>query len=166
MILKLKGVFIIVFISLFCACTNQGNSSLHESTNYIHDSSLKNKIEINVHAVAKLKRLKSKYKFGAEEKSSIFPLGYVGILPKESRPLANHLMNKSLERLIQLIKTKHSPTKLQILDEFNIGLNSFNEIATDTEDRERVCHYYSEIMDIIGLDSSNELLNNWLYDEF
>jgi hypothetical protein len=33
----------------------------------------------------------------------------------------------------------------------------------DTEDKERVCTYFEELMDIVELDSSNGQLNEFLY---
>lgn len=33
----------------------------------------------------------------------------------------------------------------------------------DTEDMERVCEYYDQIREIIGFDSTDEVLNDWLY---
>lgn len=50
-----------------------------------------------------------------------------------------------------------------ILNEFEIGLNFFENLVFDIEDRERVCWYYEDIMNIIGFKSMNELLNNWMY---
>jgi len=50
-----------------------------------------------------------------------------------------------------------------ILHEFENGSNSFEDRAVHTEDRENACWYYEDIMDIIGLESTNELLNNWMY---
>jgi len=44
-----------------------------------------------------------------------------------------------------------------------IGLHAFDDLAVDTEDRERVCWYYEDMMDILGLESTHELLNNWMY---
>lgn len=50
-----------------------------------------------------------------------------------------------------------------IFDEFETGLESLENIVFDTESRERVCYYYQEIMVIIGVENSNELLNNWMF---
>ena len=33
----------------------------------------------------------------------------------------------------------------------------------DTENRERVCSYFEELMDIVGLKSSNGQLNKFMY---
>ena len=45
------------------------------------------------------------------------------------------------------------------------GLNRFSEIYLDidTENRERVCGYFEELMDIVELESSDGQLNNFMY---
>ena len=42
-------------------------------------------------------------------------------------------------------------------------LDRFREHYLDTEDRERVCHYFEELMDLVNLDSSGGLLNIYMY---
>ena len=37
-------------------------------------------------------------------------------------------------------------------------------LELDTENRERICTYYEELMDIVGLESSEGLLNEFMYD--
>ena len=45
------------------------------------------------------------------------------------------------------------------------GLERFSDIYSliDTEDRERICLYFEELMDIVGLESSGGFLNNFIY---
>ena len=47
------------------------------------------------------------------------------------------------------------------MSEFAAELERFTE--PDTEERERFCGYLEEIMDIVGIESSDGLLNGWLY---
>ena len=51
--------------------------------------------------------------------------------------------------------------KAAVLDEFKVTLAHFEE--EDSEERERVCGYLEEIMDIFEIESSDGLLNTWLY---
>jgi hypothetical protein len=46
-----------------------------------------------------------------------------------------------------------------------VGLDRFSDhyLQLDTEDRERVCSYFEELMDIVGLESSGGHLNNFMY---
>jgi len=54
------------------------------------------------------------------------------------------------------------PTKQFVLGEFSVTLKALDP-PVDTEDRERFCTYLEEIMDIVGLESSDGVLNTWLY---
>jgi hypothetical protein len=149
----------LVLLYFFYSCTsNQTGPHLYEES-----QSLDEIIHVNSNAIKELKELLKTEKFGPEEKTDQLPLGYVGFLPSESRPLANSLLNESIKRLISILSENKNITQRMILNEFEVGLNSFNDLAFDTEDRERVCWYYEDMMDIIGIESTNELLNNWMY---
>lgn len=130
---------------------------------YVENENLNELIEIKPNAVNELEKLLFKVKFGPEVESDMLPIGYVGLLPEEDQPKANRLLNESIKRLIKILRNEKKIAKRIVLNEFESGLESFENLAVDTEDRERVCYYYEEIMDIIGLDSTNELLNNWMY---
>lgn len=161
--LRLKYLAIALMFQLVSSCSSSQNNAMQETHLYEESESLNDVLTINQDAVTNLRELLNKEKFGPEERSEQLPLGYVGFLPPESRPTANKLLNESISRLIQMLEKEQKVTKRLVLDEFEKGLNSFNELASDTEDRERVCWYYEDIMDIIGLESTNELLNNWMY---
>jgi hypothetical protein len=51
------------------------------------------------------------------------------------------------------------------LEAIKTGLSRFSDVYLDldTEDRERVCVYFEELMDIVGLESSNGQLNMFMY---
>ena len=51
--------------------------------------------------------------------------------------------------------------KSEILDEFRATLVHFD--IEDSEDRDRICHYLENIMDIFKIHSSDGLLNEWRY---
>lgn len=121
------------------------------------------KISTTDSTITKLTELKNSIKFGPEPQSSRFPLGYVGLLPEENQPKANEHLNSSIQRLIDLLEKNPTPTKDEVLNEFKIGLNPMKDIAIDTEDRERVCEYYSDIRVIIGFETTNGVLNDWMY---
>jgi hypothetical protein len=105
-------------------------------------------------AVAKLERLRAEPKFQADA------IGfYTGVHDACQRARAEAVINE----LIQTIENRLSktPTKQFILAEFITALNTLD--LTDTEDREQACRYIELIMDCLGLDSSDGLLNKWLY---
>lgn len=56
----------------------------------------------------------------------------------------------------------NNPTGNAYQEKIKIGLARFGQMP-DTEDRERICAYIEELMDIVGLESSGGLLNDYLY---
>ena len=85
--------------------------------------------------------------------------GYVGVGPEPARVIAEGQLNGLFQRLGESLEAK--PSKKFVLKEFSKTLALFDPV--DTEDRERVCRYLQEIMDILGIESSDGLLNNWMY---
>ncbi|WP_242009217.1 DUF4844 domain-containing protein [Robertkochia solimangrovi] len=63
------------------------------------------------------------------------------------------------------IAESENPTDKKYQEKIKIGLSRFADIymELDTEDRERVCTYFKELMDIVGLESSNGQLNKFMY---
>jgi len=84
---------------------------------------------------------------------------YNGMRPEIARRLAEAQLNTLIDRLRQQIAA--TPNKKFVLREFSKTLAQFEQI--DTEDRERLCGYLEEIMDILGIESSDGLLNRWMY---
>ena len=95
-------------------------------------------------------------KFGPDENR--FP-GYVGYLPETSRAEAQQALNTVVDALIEGLPNQ--PTSAFVLDRFARGLLWFAD--SDTADRERCCDYLVEVMDIIRLESSDGLLNRFMY---
>ena len=58
-----------------------------------------------------------------------------------------------------------NPTTQAYLEKIKIGLDRFlnTDLINDTEDKERVCQYFEELMDIVELESSEGILNTFLY---
>jgi hypothetical protein len=71
---------------------------------------------------------------------------------------AAHL-NALLDRLV--ISVAAHPTKAFILSEFRRTLTEFD--GADSEERDQLLVYLERIMDIVGIESSDGLLNNWRY---
>ena len=97
---------------------------------------------------------------GAQPKYIAEPgTSYNGMGLEPDRLKAQAQLNNLIQRLGDGLEL--NPSKKFVLDEFTITLAEFEPI--DTEDRERVCAYLKEIMSILGIDSSDGLLNRWLY---
>jgi hypothetical protein len=75
------------------------------------------------------------------------------------RSMAEAQLNDLIDRLKDGLP--RNPTKRFALDEFKRTMNEFQ--SSDTEDREQFLHYLEEIMTILSIESSDGLLNKWMY---
>ena len=89
---------------------------------------------------------------------------YPGIADEKMRPVFTEKINQ-IATDFKTVAESENPTDKKYQEKIEIGLSSFADIymELDTEDRERVCAYFEELMDIVGLESSNGLLNNFMY---
>jgi hypothetical protein len=117
------------------------------------------KINTPEDALNKFEEFKKKAKFIEDEKYFYPGIGN----PKLLSSLTNRI-NKACEDF-KVVSQTESPTDKAYQDKIKIGLGRFSDLylELDTEDRERVCHYFEELMDIVGLESSDGLLNNFMY---
>lgn len=117
-------------------------------------------MNIPTNAINKLKEFKQKEKF--MEDMSVF---YPGIGNEELRPILSAHINQAADDFKVLIESGLKNEK-DFQDKIELGLQRFSGIYLDldTEDRERICHYFEELMEIVGLESSDGHLNNFLYD--
>ncbi len=84
---------------------------------------------------------------------------YNGLRPERARLLAESQINAMIDRLREGLAS--NPSKKFVLREFAKTMAEFEPI--DTEDREQLLRYLEEIMDILGIASSDGLLNRWMY---
>lgn len=68
-------------------------------------------------------------------------------------------INSLFDRLIKGIEK--NPRKSFVLSEFAVTLKQFDD--ADSEEQDRACEYLEQIMDIVHIESSDGLLNNWRY---
>ncbi len=99
----------------------------------------------------------SKEKFNKDE-----VLLYPGLKDNSLKYSLTNEINRIAEtfKLIQTSK-KNAEKFYQIAIE--IGIKSISNYGLDTEDRTRVANYIEELMDIVELESSNGILNNYVY---
>ena len=118
------------------------------------------KIETPKNAMNKFEQFKAKEKF-VEEK---YPNFYPGIGNPKLKPLLTEKINNVADSF-QTISKSPNPTDENYQKAIEKGLANFADVYTDldTEDRERVCTYFEEIMDIVGLESSEGKLNDFMY---
>lgn len=111
-------------------------------------------IQVTEEMLARLVELGAQPKYVAEPGT-----GYNGMGREPERLRAQAQLNGLIRRLGDGLESK--PSKMFVLEEFARTLGEFP--AIDTEDRERACRYLEEIMGILGIESSDGLLNRWLY---
>lgn len=137
----MKKLFIAITLLLLTAC-GQGQMITQEN------------------AMTKFEEFEVKEKFLQDD-----ALFYPGIANLELKPILTEKINLSAKDFKE-IAIKGNATDKEYQNAIKIGLERFSEIYIDldTEDRERICGYYEELMDIVGLESSDGSLNNFMYD--
>lgn len=100
-----------------------------------------------------------KDKFNPDEK-----LMYTGVQDSAIKSILNIGIQLITEDFIKLSKEK-STTEKDYQDAISTGLKRYTKIysSLDTEDRERICYYIEELMDIVELKSSGGHLNKFVY---
>lgn len=118
---------------------------------------------IPVDAINNLEAFIRKEKFGEESASAYPPLGYTGLSDKSLTEPLTALVNQSAADFIAVAKA--DPTEKNFMRAIKTGLERFSENYShlDTEDRERICDYYEQMMDCVELENSGGHLNTWLY---
>jgi len=104
--------------------------------------------------IAQLQLLHDRRKFVTEADTL-----YGGAPTEQIRFQAEAPLNRLLERLISDLP--QNPRKSFVLQCFKDTLREFN--GFDTEEQERMLKYLEEIMDIVGVESSERLLTVWRY---
>ena len=84
---------------------------------------------------------------------------YPGAPDEQIRQRAETAVNAMLDRL--RIGLQRSPRKSYVLSEFAKLLKDFD--GEDSEEKEEACEYCEEVMALLGIESSDGMLNTWLY---
>lgn len=104
--------------------------------------------------IEQLKQLRAEVKFHEDLKTF-----YPGATDEFSRLVLESAVNGAVDSIIQLIEK--NPKKSYVLGVFKWVLGKMERL--DTEDQEQVLAYFSRVLDILGIESSNELFNVWRY---
>ena len=107
----------------------------------------------------KFKEFKNKEKFVQD---TVF--FYTGIADPLLKPSLTEKINQAADDFMKLAESGSASDK-DYQDKIEIGLQRFADIYInlDTEDRERICHYFEQLMDIVGLESSGGHLSKFMY---
>ena len=97
-------------------------------------------------------------KFKADEM-----LHYQGLGAEHLKTTLTDTVNEAARDFIRIVQCDPSETKFQ--DQIAIALRRFDPFVheLDTDDHDRVCLYFEELMDIVGLESSGGHLMSWRY---
>ena len=111
-------------------------------------------LEVSQSEVDQLREIRIEAKFNIDKKTF-----YPGAKNEVERVELEILINKVIDELISnLPKT---PKKSYVLSVFKRALVVGN--SYDSEDRDMISKYLTRIMDILKIQSSNELINVWRY---
>lgn len=115
-------------------------------------------MKVNTDAKQKLLLFIKKSKFNAEP-GTVFN----GLSNPRLKTQLNKFLNEAATDFLTTVN--HQPNEKKFEDNIKTGLARFNTLYNelDTEDRERTCTYFEELMDCVGLQSSNGQLNLWMY---
>jgi len=118
------------------------------------------KMKTPINDMNQFQNFKNKEKFLPD--NTIF---YPGIGDEKLKPILTEKINLATDDFIKVAESKNSTDK-DYQNAIKTGLNRFSEIylKLDTENRERICAYFEELMDIVGLESSNGQLNDFMYN--
>ena len=84
---------------------------------------------------------------------------YPGAEPEDLRVALQDIINDLVENIIDLAPTER--TKPRILEMFRTLLDRLTQV--DSEEKEQIGSYLERIMDILGIESSDGLLNTFVY---
>lgn len=90
-------------------------------------------------------------------------LGYIGIGDINLRTVLAQCINNAIIKFISI--TSHDGSNTEYLEAMSSSLDTLYDLKLmlDTADSERVCEYFEQLMDIVGMSSSEGLLNTWMY---
>ena len=89
---------------------------------------------------------------------------YTGVQDATLKQSLNDKVAQAAQRFINLY-LQGQPGKDALLQTLSDGIYQINPDMLDTEDREQVAFTFEQFLDITGLESSNNILNTWLYGE-
>ena len=81
-------------------------------------------------------------------------------LPAETRPVLNKILVQSTKEFLAITASK--PTKDAYLQSLDAGLARLAPLVPHTEDRAQVAEYYQDLLDIVGLESSEGRLTAFM----
>ena len=110
------------------------------------------RLSITDRTISELKSFREESKFA----ETFF---YPGATSEELRHQLENEVNSLIDMFIR--ELKDNPSKSYVLTKLRDQLKNCEDF--DTENQEMVCEYLDRLLDILGIESSDGLLNEWLY---
>ena len=116
-------------------------------------------VEKKSDTLVQLQAFISKKKFSSQP----YPQFYPGPTSPKAKRSYSRIINK-LGRDFRKIHNSGEASDYQFQQAIKRRLTEFKQLnIADSEDEDRICLYVEELMDIVGLESSNGLLNKFRY---
>ena len=94
------------------------------------------------------------------EHDSSIPYG--GLKDEKLKQILNEKINKVATQF-EKISIKNNASNEEYLKVIKTDLDEIYDLSLDTEEKERMCLYFEELMDLVGMESSEGLLNHFMY---
>ncbi len=123
-----------------------------------------NKTEMNIQnsnsiVIQQLEKFKTQDHFAGDGQL------YTGVQEPALAISLNRKVADTAQAFIALYQQKNEPTKAELLQVLANGISQIDPDKLDTEDREQVATTFESFLDIVGLESSEGILNKWVYGE-
>lgn len=112
-------------------------------------------MQFKADAIPQLQALAARDNFTADH------MLYTGVRDPILRAKLNHQLGAAISQFIKAVE--HKRTRVELLALLASETASIRREGLDTEDAEQVALNFERIMDCIGLESSDGILNTWLY---
>lgn len=145
----------LTIILCFVACVQKGN---HKTAN---DHAMEQTKETSKMLNKDLKQIDEAIKQYISCDKFIETADYPGIGDEELRKPLNELLNILAETFQKIAHNQPNEKQFQIA--IKQLLDNMNNIYLDSEDQDQFCRSIEALMDIVGLESSDGLLNTWRY---
>ncbi|MDO7845184.1 DUF4844 domain-containing protein [Hymenobacter sp. M29] len=86
------------------------------------------------------------------------------ILPVEARPMTSRVLAQSTSDFLALA-SRTNPTKEAFLQSLDAGLSRINPMMKTLEDRQQVASFYQDLLDLVGIESSEGRLTTFVEAE-
>ncbi|EKU53475.1 MULTISPECIES: DUF4844 domain-containing protein [unclassified Acinetobacter calcoaceticus/baumannii complex] len=142
--MKLFSIFLATAVLLLCGCTQAEENKDHPS---------------NAGIINQLNQFQQQDHFLTDGQL------YSGVQDPQLKKLLNKKVAETAEAYIQLYQHSAQPSKQQRLKILSDGIHQIDPDSLGTDDREQVAGTFEHFLDITGLESSEGILNTWLYNE-